>query len=47
MSNQDDKILFEDYGIEFTEDDVKDVDLDVLKKYREKINNIIRRLENE
>lgn len=43
----EDKIVFEDYGIEFTDKDFEGVDIEILKKYKEKISKMIEKLENE
>ena len=40
------KINFEDYNIEFTDDDLEGVDIDTLKECKEKLEKAIQRLEN-
>ncbi len=41
------KISFEDYNIEFTDDDLEGVDINTLKECKEKLEKAIQRLENK
>ena len=47
MSKENDKIVFEDYGIEFTDDDFKGVDQETLIKCKRKLNDLLKKLENK
>ena len=47
MEKNNDKIVFEEYGIEFTDDDFKGVDQDTLIKCKRKLNELLRELENK
>ena len=47
MEKDNDKIVFEEYGIEFTDDDFKDVDQDTLIKCKRKLNELLRKIENK
>lgn len=46
MEKNLDKIIFEDYGIEFTDDDFKGVDQETLIKCKRKLNELLIKLEN-
>ena len=46
MEKNNDKIVFEEYGIEFTDDDFKGVDQETLIKCKRKLNALLRKLEN-
>ena len=43
----DDKIVFEDYGIEFTDKDFEGVDQETLIRCKEKLNELLRKMENK
>ena len=43
---KNEKIVFENYGIEFSEKDFKDVDIDTLVELKKRVRNIIKELEN-
>lgn len=47
MEKNNDKIVFEEYGIEFTDDDFKGVDQDTLIKCKRKLNELLRKIEND
>ena len=47
MEKNNDKIVFEEYGIEFTDDDFKGVDQETLIKCKRKLNELLRKLENK
>ncbi len=47
MEKDNDKIVFEEYGIEFTDDDFKGVDQDTLIKCKRKLNELLRKIENK
>lgn len=47
MNKEDDKIVFEDYGIEFTDDDFKGVDQETLIKFKRKLNELLKKIENK
>lgn len=40
------KIMFEDIGIEFTEEELKDVDIQTLERCKQKLENVIEKLIN-
>ena len=46
MGKNSDKIVFEEYGIEFTDDDFKGVDRETLIKCKRKLNELLRKIEN-
>ncbi len=46
MEKNNDKIVFEEYGIEFTDDDFKGVDQETLIKCKRKLNELLRKIEN-
>ena len=43
----EDKIVFEDYGIEFTDEDFKGVDTETIIKCKRKLNELLKKLESE
>lgn len=43
----DKKIVFEDYDIEITDEDIKGVDKETLIKCRDRLNEAIKKAENE
>ena len=43
----EDKIIFEDYGIEFTDEDFKGVDNKTLVECKRKLNELLKKLENK
>ena len=47
MEKNNDKIVFEEYGLEFTDDDFKGVDQDTLIKCKRKLNELLRKIEND
>lgn len=47
MSKKEDKIIFEDYDIEFTDEDFKGVDQETLIRCKRKLNELLKKLENE
>ena len=47
MGKDKEKIVFEEYGIEFTDDDFKGVDQETLIKCKRKLNELLRKLENK
>ena len=47
MEKNNDKIVFEEYGIEFTDDDFKGVDQETLIKCKRKLNELLGKLENK
>lgn len=46
MKKDDDKIVFEEYGIEFTDDDFKGVDQETLINCKRKLLELLRKIEN-
>lgn len=46
MGKNSDKIVFEDYGIEFTDEDFKGVDQETLIKCKRKLLDLLRKIEN-
>lgn len=46
MKNEDDKIVFEEYGIEFTDEDFKGVDQETLIRCKRKLNELLKKLQN-
>ena len=46
MGKNSDKIVFEDYGIEFTDEDFKGVDKETLIKCKRKLLDLLRKIEN-
>ena len=44
---KEDKIVFEDYGIEFTDDDFEGVDLETLERCKAKLKELLKKLENK
>lgn len=44
---KEDKIVFEDYGIEFTDEDFKGVDQETLIRCKEKLNELLKKLNNK
>ena len=46
MEKNNDRIVFEDYGIEFTDEDFKAVDQNTLIKCKRKLRELLRKLEN-
>lgn len=44
---KNEKISFEDYGIEFTEKDFKDVDMDTLIELKRKVRNTIKEIDTK
>lgn len=47
MEKNNDKIIFEEYGIEFTDDDFKGVDQETLIKCKRKLNELLKKIEND
>lgn len=43
----EDKIVFEEYGIEFTDDDFKGVDQETLIQCKRKLNALLKKLEEK
>ena len=43
---KDEKIIFEDYGIQFSQKDFENLDMDTLIELKKKVGNIIKELEN-
>ena len=46
MEKNSDKIVFEEYGIEFTDDDFKGVDQETLIKCKRKLLELLKKIEN-
>ena len=46
MKKEDDKIVFEEYGIEFTDEDFKGVDQETLIQCKRKLNELLKKIEN-
>lgn len=46
MDEENDKIVFEEYGIEFTDDDFKGVDQETLIQCKNKLKDLLKKLEN-
>ena len=46
MEKDNDKIVFEEYGIEFTDDDFKGVEREALIICKRKLNELLKKLEN-
>ena len=46
MKNED-KIIFEEYGIEFTDEDFEGVDQETLIKCKRKLNDLLKKIENK
>ena len=44
---KEDKIVFEEYGIEFTDEDFEGVDQETLIKCKRKLNDLLRKIENK
>ena len=44
---KEDKIVFEDYGIEFTDEDFKGVDVETLERCKSKLKELLKKLENK
>lgn len=44
---EEDKIVFEDYGIEFTDEDFKGVDQETLINCKRKLRDLLNKLESE
>lgn len=44
---EEDKIVFEEYGIEFTDEDFKGVDRETLVECKRKLNELLKKLEKE
>ena len=48
MKNKnEDKIVFEEYGIEFTDDDFKGVEKEALIECKKKLTQLLRKIENK
>ena len=45
MEKEQNKIVFEEYGIEFTDEDFEGVDIDTLVECKEKIEKVLRKIE--
>lgn len=45
MEKEQNKITFEEYGLEFTEEDFKNVDKETLIKCRDKIDKFLEKME--
>lgn len=45
MNNEEDKITFDEYGIEFTDDELEGVDLETLVECREMLDNVLKTIE--
>ena len=43
----EDKIIFEEYGIEFTNEDFKGVDQDTLIRCKRKLNELLKKIEDK
>lgn len=46
MNDKEDKIVFEDYGIEFTDDDLEGVDKETLIECKEKLDELLNKIED-
>lgn len=44
---KEEKIVFEDYGIEFTDEDFEGVDLETLERCKIKLKKLLKELENK
>ncbi len=47
MKENEDSIKFEEYGIEFTDDDFKGVDKETLIRCKEKLNKLLKKIEKD
>lgn len=45
MENKEEKITFEEYGIEFTDEDFKNADLETLVECREMLKEVLNKIE--
>ena len=45
--NEEDKIVFEDYGIEFTDKDFEGVDEDTLIRCKRKLNDLLKKMKDD
>ena len=45
--NNEDKIVFEEYGIEFTDDDFKGVEAEALIACKKKLMQLLKKIENK
>ena len=45
MKNNEDKIVFEEYGIEFTDEDFEGVDQETLIRCKRKLNELLKKIE--
>ena len=47
MKENEDKIIFEDYGIEFTDEDFKGVEQETLINCKKKLMDLLKKIENK
>ena len=45
MENKEEKITFEEYGIEFTDEDFEGVELETLVECREMLDKVLKKIE--
>ena len=44
---EEDKIVFEDYGIEFSDKDFEGVDQDTLIRFKRKLNDLLKKMKDD